>query len=56
MFMNYSVNEMIHELRKLKIMTIDKSSPFLNEITKKQRNIFKAFGITEELLYQTQRI
>ena len=55
-FMNYSVNEMIHELRKLKIMTIDKSSPFLNEITKKQRNIFKAFGITEELLYQTQRI
>ena len=41
----YSINEIIAELKKLKINTFDKRHVFLSELSKKQKIIFKAFNI-----------
>lgn len=48
MFKKYSVKELLAELKKLKLVQIDNNDPFLSELSKKQRNILKAFGIREE--------
>jgi len=52
---NYSVNEIIAELRKLKVNSFDKSSKFLTELSKKQKMIFKAFNIDTAKLEQHLR-
>ena len=44
----YSINEIMAELKKLKINTFDENCKFLTEFTKKQKLIFKAFKIDIE--------
>jgi transposase len=41
----YSLNEIIAELKKLKINCFDKQNKFMTELSKKQKLIFKAFKI-----------
>jgi len=48
LFNNYSVKELLAELRKLKAIKIEKNDLFLSELSKKQKLILKAFGINEE--------
>ncbi len=48
LFNKYSVKELLAELTKLKITTIEDHDPILSELTKKQKVIFKAFAIEEE--------
>jgi transposase len=48
LFEKYSIKEMLAELTKLKITTIEDHDPIIGELTKKQKMIFKAFGITED--------
>ena len=45
---NYSINEIIAELKKLKVNLFDDKNKFLTEFTKKQKLIFKAFDIDVE--------
>jgi len=44
----YSINEIMAELKKLKVNTFDDKNKFLTEFTKKQKLIFKAFKIDIE--------
>ena len=48
LFKKYSIIELLNILKNLKITTLDKQKTFLSELSKKQRNIFKAFGIAED--------
>ena len=41
----YSINEIIAELKKLKVNVFDAKNTILTELTKKQKLIFKAFKI-----------
>lgn len=41
----YSINEIMAELKKLKINSFDKGNQFLTELSKKQKLIFNAFNI-----------
>jgi len=41
----YSLNEIMAELKKLKINSFNQEKKFLTEISKKQKLIFKAFAI-----------
>ena len=50
-FDTYTVKELFAELKKLKITQIKQNQPFLSELSKKQRVIFRAFGIQEEALH-----
>ncbi len=50
LFKNYSIKQLLAELKKLKIINIEKNDLFLSELSKKQKNIFKAFGINENEL------
>ena len=50
LFGKYSLKEMMAELTKLKVTTIDDNEPILGELTKKQKLIFKAFHIGEEAI------
>ena len=45
LFKKFTVKEIFAELQKIKITTIKKQKPFLNEITKTQKIIFDAFGL-----------
>ena len=47
LFRKYSVKELMAELAKIKITTIDEET-ILSELTRKQKIIFEAFGIEEE--------
>ena len=51
LFDKYSVKELLAELKKLKITTLKHNNPFLSELSKKQKIIFKAFGIKGEMLH-----
>jgi transposase len=51
LFKKFSIKETIAELRKLKITQIGNNAPFLSELSKKQKIIFEAFGINENLLH-----
>ncbi len=50
LFKNYSIKQLLAELKKLKVINIEKNDLFLSELSKKQKNIFKAFGINENEL------
>ena len=52
LFEQYSVREMLAELGKIRRSMIDKEI-VISEISKSQRNILKAFGITPEMVTQT---
>ncbi|MEW5818381.1 MAG: hypothetical protein AB1798_23705 [Spirochaetota bacterium] len=41
----YTMNELFYELKKLAMVTLGENQKILNEVTKKQREIFKAFDI-----------
>jgi len=45
LFEKYSIREMIKELAKIKIIKHEKLEPFISEISKKQKEIFKNFGM-----------
>lgn len=51
LFDTYTLKELFAELKKLKITQIQQNEPFLSEVSKKQRVIFDAFGIQEEVLH-----
>ena len=46
----YSINEIMAELKKLKINSFDKGNQFLTELSKKQKLIFNAFNIEQKLI------
>jgi transposase len=46
LFKKYSLREMLKELAKLKITRIKDYKPIISELSKKQRLIFEAFGIS----------
>ena len=48
LFEKYSVKELLAELKKLKIINLEKNDLFLSELSKKQKLILKAFGIKED--------
>ena len=48
LFKKYAVKELLAELKKLKIIKIEKNDSFLSELSKKQKHIFEAFGIKIE--------
>ena len=41
----YSINEIMAELKKIKINSFDGKNKFITELSKKQKLIFKAFKI-----------
>ncbi|MEW5814059.1 MAG: transposase, partial [Spirochaetota bacterium] len=41
----YTLNELFYELKKLAVVTLGENQKILTEVTKKQREIFKAFDI-----------
>jgi len=45
LFERYSIREMIKELAKIKIIKHENMEPFISEISKKQKDIFKNFGM-----------
>ena len=45
---NYSVKQILLEVKKLKVNTIDDNNIFVNEITKLQKIIFLAFNINPD--------
>ena len=47
----YTVKELLYELKKLKLTTIEKEKPILGVISKKQRLIFEAFDIKPDDLH-----
>lgn len=51
LFDKYSVKELLAELKKLKITTLKHNDPFLSELSKKQKTIFKAFEIKGDMLH-----
>jgi|LGVF01.1.fsa_nt_gb transposase len=50
LFEKHSVKELLAELKKLKIVKIEKNDLFLSELSKRQKLIIKSFGIKEESL------
>ena len=44
-FEKYSILEMIKELAKIKMIKHENMEPFISEISKKQKDIFKNFGM-----------
>ncbi len=52
LFKQYSVREMLAELCKIRCSTINEKM-LISEISKSQRNIFKAFEITPEMVTQS---
>ncbi len=52
LFKQYSVREMLAELSKIRCSTINEKM-LISEISKSQRNIFKAFEITPEMVAQS---
>lgn len=51
LFNKYTVKELFAELKKLKIMHIEKNDPILSELSKRQKIIFDAFDVKEEALH-----
>ena len=51
LFKKYTVKELLKEIKKIKITTIEKNSPFLSELSKKQKMILDAFDAKENLLH-----
>jgi len=45
LFEKYSIREMIKELAKIKMIKHENMEPFISEISKKQKDIFKNFGM-----------
>ena len=44
-FEKYSIREMIKELAKIKMIKHQNMEPFISEISKKQKDILKNFGM-----------
>ena len=45
LFAQYTIKEMLSELKKLKIVTMNNGKYFLTETTKRQKEIFREFGV-----------
>lgn len=45
LFEKYTLKEMLFELRKIRFNYVDNFEPFVSEISKRQKEIFQAFGI-----------
>ena len=48
LFKQFTVKELLAELKKLKAINIEGNEIFFSELSKKQKNILKAFGIDEK--------
>ncbi|MDF1549453.1 MAG: hypothetical protein P1P88_16630, partial [Bacteroidales bacterium] len=46
MFGKFSINELLKELKKIKITYLENYKPIIGEVSKKQKLIFDAFGIS----------
>jgi len=52
----YSINEIMAELKKIKINSFDGENKFITELSKKQKLIFKAFKIdTDKIIDSIHR-
>ncbi len=49
----YSLNEIMAELKKLRVNSFEKENTFLTELTKKQKLIFNAFHIDIKKLQES---
>lgn len=49
----YSINEIMAELRKLKVNSFDGQNKFMTELSKKQKLIFKAFNIATDKIIES---
>ena len=45
LFEKYSIHEMTKKMAKIKMIIHEKMEPFISEISKKQKDIFKNFGM-----------
>ena len=45
LFQQYSIREIMHELKKLRLVTMTDETSFLTEVSKRQRKIFQKFGV-----------
>lgn len=45
LFKQYSVKEIMYELKKIKVVEMCDGKSYLTEITKRQKDIFKAFNV-----------
>ena len=45
LFKQYSIKEIMYELKKIKVVEMCNGKSYLTEITKRQKDIFKAFNI-----------
>ncbi len=45
LYKKYSLNEMIYELKKIKLLKLPDGQKIISEISKKQKDIFKIFNI-----------
>lgn len=47
LYKKYSIEKLIMELKKIKIFELSNGKKMISEISKKQRDILKAFNISE---------
>lgn len=45
LYKDFTLQEIIYELKKIKLIQLDKKRPFITEVTKKQRQIFEIFEV-----------
>jgi transposase len=46
LFQQYSLRELMYELKKLRLVTMTDETSFLTEVSKRQREIFQKFDVT----------
>jgi len=51
LFSQFSVRELLADLKKLKVTKIRNEAPIISELTKKHKNIIEAFGIPDDFLH-----
>ncbi|GFP23560.1 hypothetical protein HKBW3S09_01025, partial [Candidatus Hakubella thermalkaliphila] len=45
LYKSYTLSEVIYELKKLRVVTLNSGKSYLTEISKKQRMLFEKFGV-----------
>lgn len=45
LYKSYTLSEVIYELKKLRVVTLNSGKSYLTEISKKQRTLFEKFGV-----------
>ncbi|GFP31096.1 hypothetical protein HKBW3S34_02015, partial [Candidatus Hakubella thermalkaliphila] len=45
LYKSYTLSEVIYELKKLRVITLNSGKSYLTEISQKQRMLFEKFGV-----------